>query len=294
MKAYKAIFFDWDGTAVYSRTAPTQEVMEAMKPLLRQGTKLAIISGTTLENISQGRLHEAFSVTERQNLFYGLARGAANFRFNTGGELCEFASGIPDKSTLLRLHEACFRMHQWLLEQHDLPTDVVFSRPNYAKIDLTAASTRGSRLFMQEGELDRLEALLTAHGMSGGSRALIQKGEAIGKELGIKLCATTDGKYLELGFTLKSDNVDAIFSYLQANFAIKAEDCSFWGDEYVKVGEGIYGSDSYMMTDQTRKGDFFDVSELAGERPEGVQWIGGGVERFLTAMREAGEGGFHA
>ena len=33
-KKYKAIFFDWDGTAVMSRQAPVEEAVAAMKPLL--------------------------------------------------------------------------------------------------------------------------------------------------------------------------------------------------------------------------------------------------------------------
>ena len=41
-KPYKAIFFDWDGTAVMSRRAPVEEAVEAMKPLLDKGIKLAI------------------------------------------------------------------------------------------------------------------------------------------------------------------------------------------------------------------------------------------------------------
>ena len=34
-KKYKAIFFDWDGTAVTSRTAPVEDAVVAMKPLLQ-------------------------------------------------------------------------------------------------------------------------------------------------------------------------------------------------------------------------------------------------------------------
>ena len=40
------------------------------------------------------------------------------------------------------------------------------------------------------------------------------------------------------------------------------EDCSFWGDEYVGIEEGLYGSDSFMLTEKTKNGDFFDVSLL--------------------------------
>ncbi len=55
LKQYKAVFFDWDGTAVTSRTAPAEAAVSAMRPLLEKGVKLAIVSGTTLENIAGGR-----------------------------------------------------------------------------------------------------------------------------------------------------------------------------------------------------------------------------------------------
>ena len=32
MKQYKAIFFDWDGTAVLSRKAPVEDAVNAMRP----------------------------------------------------------------------------------------------------------------------------------------------------------------------------------------------------------------------------------------------------------------------
>lgn len=50
----RAVFFDWDGTAVYSRKAPADAALSAMRPLLAQGVKLVIVSGTTIENIAGG------------------------------------------------------------------------------------------------------------------------------------------------------------------------------------------------------------------------------------------------
>lgn len=43
----------------------------------------------------------------------------------------------------------------------------------------------------------------------------------------------------------------------------------------------MFGSDSFMITERTMAGDFFDVSEARGERPENVQVLGGGVEQFI-------------
>ena len=51
------------------------------------------------------------------------------------------------------------------------------------------------------------------------------------------------------------------------------------------IEDGVYGSDSFMLTDKTCGGDFFDVSEVPGKRPEKVQVLGGGVERFLGFLR---------
>ena len=64
MKTYKAIFFDWDGTAVRSRKEPADKVAACMKPLLEKGVKLIIISGTTYDKIAEGRLHGYFTEKE--------------------------------------------------------------------------------------------------------------------------------------------------------------------------------------------------------------------------------------
>ena len=64
LKKYKAIFFDWDGTAVMSRRAPVDQAVAAMRPLLQKGIKLIIVSGTTIENIAGGKIESYFAEEE--------------------------------------------------------------------------------------------------------------------------------------------------------------------------------------------------------------------------------------
>ena len=78
---YKAIFFDWDGTAVKSRKEPVDSVVELMKKLLSKDVKMIIISGTTYDKIADGKLHEYFTKQELGNLYLGLGRGAHNYSF---------------------------------------------------------------------------------------------------------------------------------------------------------------------------------------------------------------------
>lgn len=286
MKKYKAIFFDWDGTAVLSRKAPADAAVAAMKPLLQKGVKLVIVSGTTIENIAQGRLGELFTKEELASLYLGLGRGAYNYAFDEKGRAYVFQNEIPDQKTLLDIHRICFEIHCHLLEQYDYETDIVFSRPNYCKIDLMVKENRGTSLFMQESELDLLKKTMKAHGLEGGLQELVTLASSVGEQYGIRVVPTCDAKYLEVGISSKSDNVNTILARLQKEYGIAARDCAFWGDEYVGIGPGIYGSDSFMITPETGAGDFFDVSEVTGERPEGVKVLGGGIERFLGFLKD--------
>lgn len=285
MKKYKAIFFDWDGTAVTSRKAPADKAVEAMKPLLAKGVKLVIVSGTTIENIAQGRLEELFTKEELSNLYLGLGRGAYNYAFDKEGKAFVFKDEIPDKKTLSQIHKICFDIHLHLLEQYDFQTDIVFSRPNYCKIDLMVTQNRGESLFMQENELELLKTLLSRHGIKGGLQDLIDLSIKTGKSYGLDVQPTCDAKYLEVGISSKSDNVNSILEMLSKQFGIQAEDCSFWGDEYVGIEEGIFGSDSFMLTPQTAPGDFYDVSQVPGKRPQNVRNPGGGVPHFLNFLK---------
>ena len=287
MKKYKAVFFDWDGTAVTSRTAPAEAAVSAMRPLLEKGVKLAVISGTTLENIAGGRIEEYFTKKQLENLYLGLGRGAYNYEFRDGTPYI-FENKIPDQKTLLDIHRICFEIHVRLKEQYGLDTDIVFCRPNYCKIDLMADNLRGDHLFMREDELHMLRKKLKNHGIRRGLMELLELAVSIGKDYGIKVVPTCDAMYLEVGVSSKSDNVDAILGRISRESGIQAGDCAFWGDEYVGIAENIFGSDSFMRTGRTSAGDFFDVSEVSGQRPEGVKMVGGGVERFLEFLKGQG------
>ena len=284
MKKYKAIFFDWDGTAVLSRRAPVRSAVGAMAPLLDGGVKLAIVSGTTYDRIAGGQLHRHFTEKQLENLYLGLGRGAFNYAFDQG-EPYVFADRVPDERTRGAIHRAAFHIHMELLEKYGLNTDIVFNRPNYCKIDLAAGIDRGDNLFMQAGETEALQSTLQSLGI-GGLRCLIDMAGAAGAAHGLAVSPTCDGKYLEVGLSDKSDNVDAILQKIMASDGIAPEDCCFWGDEFIALEEGIYGSDSFMRTALTACADFFDVSDLPGDRPPAVKVLGGGVDRFLSFLRE--------
>lgn len=283
-KNYKAIFFDWDGTAVMSRKAPVKEAVEAMQPLLEKGVKLVIVSGTTYDNIAGGCIETYFTKQQLENLYLGLGRGAYNYAFKNGKPYV-YTDRIPDKEMLEKIHRICFEIHMELKNKYDFDTDIVFSRPNYCKIDLMVHNLRGENLFMQENELELLKGDLKDHGIDS-LHSLMDLSVEIGRKYGLEVVPTCDAKYLEVGISNKSDNANTIMKVFRDEMQIKPEECAFWGDEYVGIEDGIFGSDSFMYTPKTAGGDFFDVSNVPGERPQDVKVLGGGIETFLTFLKE--------
>lgn len=294
MKNYKAVFFDWDGTAVTSRTADSKAVTTAMGNLLDKGICLIIVSGTTYDNICGGALHKQFSPAQLSHLYLGLGRGNHCFGFSPQAELVPLQDLTPSMEDLLKLHEVCFHLHARLLSRYQLPTDIVFSRDNYCKIDLMVNNTRNQdALYMQKDEISRIENLLAEHQIDGGLLALLQLAKDVGTEHGLSIQCTTDAKYLEVGYTTKSDNITWFMQYFKER-SIGVEDCCFWGDEFGAITPGIWGSDSQMITPASKGGDFFSVSDIQLPLPDGVVKVGGGIPSFLHFLGELGKEEHHA
>lgn len=282
---YKAIFFDWDGTAVESREAPADKVTGLMRQLLASGVVMVIISGTTYDKIADGKLERYFTEKELANLYLGLGRGACNYSFKNGEPVLQEDSilGLEDK---LKIHKGVFRIHQYLLEKYSLNSDIVFTRPNYCKLDLMAEHCRNGRLYLQDGEVEMLKELLKEHGIHGGLSEVMEIAKKAGDFGDMRIQITTDAKYLEIGPTTKSDNVDYFVDNVLNPRKIEIEDSCFWGDEFSYLADGIPGSDSYMITEKTQKGHFFDVSKTSGELPGKIRPMGGGTETFIQFLKE--------
>lgn len=284
-KKYKAIFFDWDGTAVKSRKDSVDEVLPLIRRLLELNVTLVVVSGTTYENIAGGELHEMLGPELTPNFFMGLGRGAHNYSFDELGNPKLWNAALPNKQELIKIHEFCFELHKYLLLHHDIHTDIVFSRPNYCKIDLMVEHDRGEYMYLKSGELDMIDSFLADHNFKGGIGELMDKTQDLCKEFEMVLKPTTDAKYLEIGPTTKADNVSFFLEHLIKPMGIGINECVFWGDEFGYIGPRIKGSDAEMIIPQMQKADFFDVNQETLEMPLQVKSVGGGVYSFLEFLK---------
>jgi hypothetical protein len=111
----------------------------------------------------------------------------------------------------------------------------------------------------------------------------------MGKDRGLHVKATTDAKYLEVGLSTKEDNIVYLLSEVVIPKGIRSEECAFWGDEFGYLAEGVKGSDAYMITEVSRKADFFDVSGSVLPLPDPVHALPGGIQTFRRFLRDQAE-----
>lgn len=100
-------------------------------------------------------------------------------------------------------------------------------------------------------EVEHLRQILKQHGIESGLKELTGIAEQTGEEFGQRVSATLRCKISGSWNFCKSDNVDVFLERFKAE-GITAEDCSFWGDEFVEIEHELYGSDSFMYTEKSK------------------------------------------
>ena len=190
----------------------------------------------------------------------------------------------PD--TVLRIHDAAYRIHRTLWQEYDYHTDIIFDRPNYCKIDLMNQNSRSQSLFLSGNEVEMVQTDLTAHGLQGGISDLLELAAGVGKQVGLSLKVTCDAKYLEVGVLNKSDNVDAPPTQRDTASGYSARRVCLLGGRVTWNWQRLNGSDSFMHTILSSPGDFFDVGTVPGIRPQWVRYLGGSIHTFLSFLRE--------
>src|SRR5436190_76724 len=84
-RPFRLLAFDWDGTAVASRTADASRVAGLLDALLALGTRIAIVTGTSFTNVAH-QLRGHIRPENARCLYVCSNRGSEVFGFDRRGE----------------------------------------------------------------------------------------------------------------------------------------------------------------------------------------------------------------
>jgi trehalose/maltose hydrolase-like predicted phosphorylase len=285
-RRFKMIIFDWDGTAVASRTHPADGIIWRSEALLDRGVWLAAVTGTNFANLSS-QFASRLNPSVRQRALFCTNRGSEVYGSSADGQhALRLHARIATEAEDEAMDRAARRIQHELREQYGLETQIIHGRMNRRKLDLIPLPQWADPLKEQLPALHRaVEARLAFCGVSGGLAEIVARTRAMCADEGIDARITTDVKHVELGLTDKSDSVRYLIEQVAAMNAIGASEILILGDEFGPIG-GVEGSDYKLLIPAVRDSLCISVGSEPCGVPAGVAHLGGGADTF-TAILEA-------
>lgn len=285
-KKFKAIIFDWDGTAVKNRNVPVDDLLPRLETLLEKNVKLIIITGTNFDNVDV-QFCQKVKPELKKNLYVCVNRGSEVYGFNKNGkiEVLHKRTATPEENKVM--DEISGWIVDLLRREYDLHTRVVYNRYNRRKLDLIPEWEKPGKDEIDK-LLEKVEDKLKKHKIEGGIQQIIDMVYNKAAESGIDLKITTDVKHIEYGLTNKEASIDYAINEICEKYNISNEEIIILGDEFGHIG-GFEGSDYKMYSDIAKGALYVSVGIEPNGVPEGVYHYGkgpGGFEEIMDIIIE--------
>lgn len=284
-RPFRAVVFDWDGTAVADRLEDASEVAHLLRELLRRRVWIVVVTGTNFGNVDR-QLCRLIPPTRRRRLITCTNRGSEVYGFDRRGNLLQRWLRVATPEEDQALTRTAESVRDAIVERTGLDIDIVYDRLNRRKIDLIPLAQWADPPKSAIGELlAAVEERLRTAGLPGGLGEVVALTERMAREHGLDDARiTTDVKHVEVGLTDKGDSLEWVKHEILGNERIRWEDVLIAGDEFGPIA-GFAGSD-----DRLRGGAEGAVVVSVGTEPNGapggVLHLGGGPPGFRQLLRQ--------
>lgn len=284
LRPYRVIAFDWDGTAVASRSEDASPVRDVIERLLRAGVYIVVITGTNFQNIDR-QLTSHLCGPAKQKLFVAANRGSEVFGFDVYGRptICWRRVATPEEDRLLT--EIADAVRDELKARTGLEIDVIYNRLNRRKIDLIPLPEWADPPKSAMADLlQAVEGRLKGGGLTGGLLEAMELTRRVALEKGLTDARiTSDVKHIEVGLTDKSDSMRWVVNELARSQGIAPAELLVGGDEFGPVG-GLEGSDYRMLIPEIADATIVSVGPEPNGAPAPVIHLGGGPLCFRALL----------
>jgi hypothetical protein len=284
-RRFRALIYDWDGTAVVNRQADASHVAALIDELLRRGVWNVIVTGTNFGHIDR-QLCQLLPLHDRRHLLVCTNRGSEVFGFTSDGVLLNrwLRVASPEEDRALTVVAEAVRDE--IGRRTGLEIGIIYDRLNRRKIDLIPLPEWVDPPKYRIGDLlVAVEQRLRAGGLTGGIAEVVELTQALATANGLADARiTSDVKHIEVGLTDKGDAVRWVRRELIERESIGGRELLVVGDEFGPVA-GFTGSDDRLR----QVADTATVISVGSEPngvPAGVRHLGGGPEMFARLLAE--------
>jgi len=282
---FRALIFDWDGTAVANRQEDPVALVRLLEILLQRQVWVVIVTGTNFGNVDRqfcGKVNPA----ARRHLLVCANRGSEVYGFDeAGATVCRWRRiATPEEEAALTAVAEGVR--DALSGATGLEIGIVYDRLNRRKIDLIPLPEWADPPKSRIGDLlTAVERRLHGAGLSGGVSEAIRLTERLAREHGLPDARiTSDVKHIEVGLTDKGDSVEWIKRQLLEPEQIPLRDVLIAGDEFGPIA-GFAGSDDRLRAG-VEDAVIVSVGPEPNGAPAGVLHPGGGPAQFRALLSD--------
>lgn len=284
-RPFRAIVFDWDGTAVVNRQADATALGRVVDALLAREVWIVVVTGTHVQHVER-QLLPSVAHAHRAHLLLCTNRGSEVFGFDAEGLMIRRwlrEATAEEDQALTATAEA---VRGALMQRTHLEIRIVYDRLNRRKIDLIPTREWADPPKERIGALlGDVEARLRGAGVAGGLADVVAMTARIAQEHGLTDARiTSDVKHVEVGLTDKGDSMGWLAAHLIDQEGIGWHQVLVAGDEFGPIA-GFPGSDDLL-----RRGapgaTIVSVGREPNGVPAGVIHLGGGPESFHTLLTE--------
>jgi len=284
-RVFRAIIFDWDGTAVASRSEDASPLADLIERLLRKGVWIVVVTGTRFDHVDR-QICRLIAPGQRRRLLVCTNRGSEVYGFNIRGVAVRrwLRQSTPsEEATLTAIAEG---VRDAVMAQTGLPVSIVYDRLNRRKIDLIPEPAWSDPPKSRIGELIlAVEARLCGAGLEGGLAEIIELTGRLAAEHGLPNARiTSDVKHVEVGLTDKGDSVAWVKEHLLRPCGIALADVLIVGDELGPIA-GFVGSDDRLRA-EAEGATVISVGREPNGVPPGVLHLPGGPARFRETLAD--------
>ncbi len=282
---FRALVFDWDGTAVVNRQENAVALVRLLDVLLRQRVWIVIVTGTNFENINQ-QFCSKLDPTVRRTLLICVNRGSEVYGFDDAGEVVCRWRRVASPAEDAALTAVAEGVRDAIQRQTGLEIGVVYNRLNRRKVDLIPLPEWADPPKSRIGDLlIAVEERLHDAGLEGGIGEAMRLTKRLAGEHGLSDARiTSDVKHIEIGLTDKGDSVQWVKRHLLEPEGIPLTDVLIAGDEFGPIA-GFAGSDDRLRAD-VDGAVIISVGPEPNGAPEGVLHLGGGPGQFRALLAD--------
>ena len=281
---FRAIIFDWDGTAVTDRKADASVLVGIAQQLLDLHVWIVVVTGTNFNNID-AQFCQHITPKKRHHLIICVNRGSEVYGFDGDGHTIRRWIRVATPVEDAALTATAEGVKNTLKQEHNLDVNIITNRLNRRKIDLIPLPEWSDPPKAQIGALLAAvnERLRDAH-VKDGIKGVIELTESLAAQNHLEVRITSDVKHIEVGLTDKADSISWIKRELLQPEGIAWHDVLIGGDELGPVS-GFTGSDDRLRTG-VDDAVVISVGAEPNGVPEGVLLLGGGPVRFGKVLAQ--------